>query len=149
MSGSDARGSGELQSPPWDWSPYDREMWLNELEELGKWVDWLQQAYRVVELPRCWPAHEGLRLELVAVREWWLDLYAHRGPDEPRIPVEAVTRWHATLRSAATDWRERYANCRHTGSDVDQEKKPLAQLASARQQWSEAAYDAQVVGRRT
>ena len=125
--------------PPWDWSAFTREQWLRELERLGEWVDWLQQAYRVVELPRCWPCHEGLRRELALLWYWWLELHEPRAPEEPVTAAEGA-QWHDHLRQAAATWREYYAGCSHENLKVDEIKHPLDRLAAERRPYMDVAW---------
>ncbi|HWS38984.1 MAG TPA: hypothetical protein VN408_40365 [Actinoplanes sp.] len=97
----------EKRDPPWVWERIPdvprAELW----RRLADWVDWLQEAYAPwVLLPDCWPAHEGLVVELRMFRLWHRWLMA-----EATQPADGV-RWHQELRRSAPAWRE-LASCRH------------------------------------
>ncbi|HEX6683759.1 MAG TPA: hypothetical protein VF062_13230 [Candidatus Limnocylindrales bacterium] len=93
--------------PPWDWSRFTAGERAQLLRELSEWVDWLGDAYAPwVLLPPCWPAHEGLRVELTMFWLW------HRWMQRSNpSPVEGI-KWHNELRHSAAAWRE-LASCRH------------------------------------
>jgi hypothetical protein len=95
------------EPPPWVWEHLSDELHDQSLRRLTAWVAWLEEAYAPwVTLPDCWPAHEGLRTELIMFWYW------HRYLMTRAVnPTEGV-RWHADLRRAAYDWRE-LAGCTH------------------------------------
>ena len=92
---------------PWVWDHIPEEPRAELWRRLGEWVDWLQEAYAPsVVLPPCWPAHEGLTVELRMFRLWhrWL-------MSEATQPADGI-RWHQELRRSAAAWRE-LSTCRH------------------------------------
>ncbi len=135
-------GTGET-APPWAWAGLKEAEWLKELDELGQWVDRLQQCYRWVHLEPCWPAHEGLRRELDAFRWWWLELHLSRSVDEPQVPsAEGLVRWHSALRAAASAWQQVYGRCAHRGAfEIDELQRPLEELAGQRERYAASAWE--------
>ena len=116
-----------LVAPPWDeWASWEDgpDVWRDDLDSLAAWVSWLREAYRIVELPPCWPDHEGLRIELRAFWHWWLALHGLIPPEQFGSQVGTLVSWHDYLRRAADVWRERYASCDHEGVQVDQVGRP-------------------------
>lgn len=95
------------KSPPWVWDRLSDELHAETWRRFADWVAWLEEAYPPwVVLPDCWPAHEGLRTELVFFWYWhrWLMTSSAN-------PADGV-RWHAELHRAAPAWRE-LATCAH------------------------------------
>jgi hypothetical protein len=139
-----------LQSPPWDWASLADSDWRSELDDLAQWVDWLQHAYRVVELPPCWPCHEGLRVELAFFWYWWQEFHLPRKVDGEEALTSAATgvTWHDCLRRAAESWSQRYGGCSHSGLEIDERKRPLDQLASARREFTQLAWKREIRRRR-
>ena len=104
------------QRPPWVWSGLPQSALRQRWDDLVVWVEWLEEAYAPwVMLPACWPAHEGLRNELVLFW-YWHDWLVHEESD----PVAAL-RWHTDLRRAADAWRE-LATCDHRSPGVEYER---------------------------
>lgn len=102
--------------PPWVWSQLSGNELRQRWQELVAWVEWIEEAYAPwVTLPACWPAHEGLRNELVLLW-YWYDWLVHEESD----PVAAL-RWHTELRRAATAWRE-LATCDHRSPGTEYER---------------------------
>lgn len=102
------------ERPPWVWDGLPRDTYRERWTGLVAWVDWLEEAYAPwVVLPNCWPAHEGLRAELVLFWYWhgWLI-------SEATDPVAGI-RWHGDLRRAAEAWRE-LSTCDHRPSGPEQ-----------------------------
>ena len=76
-SSSAGRGDGGLR--PWTRSRLrGPECW----DQLVLWVDEMCSAHAVTVIPRCWFAHEGLVLELEALRSGWVAAMA-RHEDKP------------------------------------------------------------------
>lgn len=95
------------QPPPWVWERLPPEQHHRRWANLVAWVQWLEQAYAPwVVLPACWPAHDGLRAELVLFWYW------HSAIMSRETDPAWGTRWHAELRNAAQAWRE-LATCEH------------------------------------
>lgn len=93
--------------PPWVWDHLPDEIYNESWRRFAAWVSWLEEAYAPwVMLPPCWPAHEGLRSELMMFWYWHRYLM-----NRSANPTEGV-RWHADLRRAAYDWRD-LAGCTH------------------------------------
>lgn len=95
------------ERPPWVWDGLPEQVRAESWRRLADWVEWLEDAYAPwVVLPACWPAHEGLRVELTMFWHWhrWLSTAAVN-------PIDGV-RWHQELRRSAAAWRE-VASCRH------------------------------------
>lgn len=93
--------------PPWVWDHVSEEPRAELWRRLAEWVEWLEGAYAPwVTLPPCWPAHEGLVVELRMFRQWhrWLMSQATQ-------PADGV-RWHQDLRRSAQAWQV-LAGCRH------------------------------------
>ena len=93
--------------PPWVWDELSDELRAESWRRLAAWVDWLEHAYAPwIDLPACWPSHEGLRTELTIFYYWhgWLMRSAVN-------PMDGV-RWHNELRNSASAWKV-LATCQH------------------------------------
>ncbi|MDQ6772131.1 MAG: hypothetical protein M3024_03955 [Candidatus Dormibacteraeota bacterium] len=124
--------------PPWDWRAFGADQIEAEMEELAEWVDRLQQRYRMVKLPPCWPCHDGLRFELIFFWYWEEQIV------EAAVSAEEGVRWHDQLRRAAPAWAETYLGCDHQGRKLDEEAQPLTTLAQERAAHSRNALERQL-----
>lgn len=109
--------------PPWVWDDLPEAEYRDRWSRLVGWVQWLEEAYEPwLVLPACWPAHEGLRTELILLWYWhgWLTT-------EESDPVAGL-RWHAELRRAADVWRQ-LSTCDHRDPGPEHQRLMAGQRA--------------------
>ncbi len=90
---------------PFRWENLDAEQTRDTWQELGDWVRWLCERFRIDDIPPCWYQHSDLVEELTAL---WL---SWEGAYHPDARFDDPVRWLDWLSRTRTRFARRSPRC--------------------------------------